>query len=584
MSLQDLIAVARGDAPGDLLLANARVVNTLTGESEETDVVVFDGRVAGLGGGYQARESIDLKGAYLLPSFVDGHTHIESSMLWVDEYARAVVPHGTAAVVSDLHEIANVCGLFGMEQVANAAAGLPFELYLMAASCVPATDLETSGASLGPREIEKALALPGVIGLGEMMNSPGVIEGHRGVLERIQAVGPRPVDGHAPGVSGRALNAYLAAGPRSDHESTALEEGREKLRRGMYLMIREGTTEKNLEELLPLVNDYTAPRCLFVVDDRSCRDLQQDGDVDAVVRKAITLGLPPVRAIQLATINPAVCFGLHGLGAIAPGYKAHFVVADDLRDLRPRQVYFSGRLVAEEGRPLFEERVRPDRRLTHSFQVKGLGPEAFALAAAGPRFPVIEIVPGQIITRHAVEEVRREDGRILAEPARDILKLAVVERHQGSGRVGVGLVRGFGLKRGALASSYAHDSHNIVVVGASDVDMYEAAREVERMQGGLAVAAEGRILASLPLPVAGLMSTDPIDAVVRGLQAVENAAVSLGTTVPAPFAVLSFLALPVIPSLRLTDRGLVDAERGEFFDLRSVAAAPTGSSDPGHSA
>ncbi len=575
MSLEDLIAVARGDAPGDLLLANARVVNTLTGEIEDTDVLVFEGRVAGLGRGYRARESVDLKGAYLLPSFIDGHTHIESSMLWVDEYARAVVPHGTAAVVTDLHEITNVCGLLGMEQVVKAAASLPFELYLMAASCVPATSLETSGASLGPREIEKALALPGVIGLGEMMNFPGVIQGHRGVLERIQAVGQRPVDGHAPGVSGKALNAYRAAGPRSDHESTALEEGREKLRRGMYLMIREGTTEKNLEELLPLVDDYTAPRCMFVVDDRSCRDLQQDGDVDAVVRKAIALGLAPVRAIQLVTINPAVCFGLRGLGAIAPGYKAHFIIADDLSDLRPRRVYFSGRLVAEEGRPLFQERVQPDRRLTHSFHVKGLSADSFRLEAVGPRYPVIEIVPGQIITRHAIEKVRREESRILTDAGRDILKLAVVERHQGSGRVGVGLVRGFGLKRGALASSYAHDSHNIVVVGVSDDDMYEAAREVERMDGGLAVAAEGRILASLPLPVAGLMSTEPIDAVVRRFQAVEEAAASLGAKVPAPFAVLSFLALPVIPSLKLTDRGLVDAERGEFFDMRSFSAGAT---------
>jgi adenine deaminase len=575
VSLEELIAVARGDAPGDLLLANGRVVNTLTGEIEETDVVVFAGRVAGLGDGYEARERIDLRGSYLLPSFIDGHTHIESSMLWVDEYARAVVPHGTAAVVTDLHEITNVCGLFGMEQVVKAAAALPLELYLMAASCVPATDLETAGASLGPRDIEKALALPGVIGLGEMMNFPGVIQGHRGVLERIQAVGPRPVDGHAPGVGGRALNAYLAAGPRSDHESTALEEGREKLRRGMYLMIREGTTEKNLEELLPLVDDYTAPRCMFVVDDRSCRDLQQDGDVDAIVRKAIALGLEPVRAIQLVTINPAVCFGLRGLGTIAPGYRAHLIVADNLRDLRPRQVYFSGRLVAEDGRPLFEERARPDARLTHSFRIKGLSPESFRLPAVGTRYPVIEIVPGQIITRHAIEEVRRQDGLILPDPERDILKLAVVERHQGSGRVGVGLVRGFGLKRGALASSYAHDSHNIVVAGAGDADMYEAAREVERMQGGLAVVAERRVVASLPLPVAGLMSTEPIDAVVRRFEAVEDAAASLGATVPAPFAVLSFLALPVIPSLKLTDRGLVDAERGEFFDLKSIAAAST---------
>lgn len=583
MGRKELIAVARGDAPGDLLFRNARVVNVFTGEVEETDVVLYDGRVAGLGSGYQARQTVDLRGAYLLPGFINGHTHIESSMLWVGEYARAVVPHGTAVAVSDLHEITNVAGLAGMQQTVEAAAGLPLELRLMVASCVPATDLETSGAALGPQDIAQALALPGVIGLGEVMNFPGVVAGHGACLEKIEAVGGRPIDGHAPGLGGKALNAYLAAGPRSDHETTRLEEGREKLRRGMCLMIREGTTEKNLEDLLPLVTDRTASRCLLVVDDRSCRDLQQDGDVDAVVRKAIALGLDPVRAIQLATINPATYFGLRDLGAVGPGYRAHLLVCDDLERLGIRQVYHNGRLVAEDGRPLFEAPESPMLALTHTFHVRGLGPQSFALSAAGlptgrqgVRYPVIEVVPGQIITGHAVEVVRVEDGHIAADPERDILKLAVVERHRATGNVGVGLVRGFGLRRGALASSYAHDSHNIVVVGTNDEDMFRAALNVATLQGGLVAAADGRVVASLPLPVAGLMSPRPIDEVARDLDAVEEAARSLGATVPAPFAVLSFLALPVIPTLKLTDRGLVDVAKGEFVDLARVAAGAPG--------
>jgi adenine deaminase len=583
MGRKDLIAAARGDTPGDLLFRNARVVNTFTGEIEETDVLVYEGRVAGLGPGYQARQTIDLRSAYLLPGLINGHTHIESSMLWVGEYARAVVPHGTSVAVSDLHEIANVAGLAGMQQAVEAAAGLPLELRLMVASCVPATDLETSGATLGPQDIARALALPGAIGLGEMMNFPGVIAGHSACLDKIDAAGARPVDGHAPGLGGKALNAYLAAGPRSDHETTRLEEGREKLRRGMYLMIREGTTEKNLEELLPLVTDRTAFRCLLVVDDRSCRDLQQDGDVDAVVRKAIALGLDPVRAMQLATINPATYFGLRDLGAIGPGYRAHLLVCDDLERLRIRQVYHNGQLVAEDGRPLFEAPETPMLALTHTFNVHGLDPRSFALPAAGlppdaqgVRYPVIEVVPGQIVTGYRVEEIRIEDGHIAADPERDILKLAVVERHRGTGNVGVGLVRGFGLRRGALASSYAHDSHNIVVVGANDEDMLRAAVQVASLQGGLVVADNGRVVAALPLPVAGLMSPRPIDEVVDDFDAVEEAARSLGATVPAPFAVLSFLALPVIPTLKLTDRGLVDAEKGQFVDPARLAAGASG--------
>jgi len=570
---QRLIEVARGDAPGDLLFTNGRVVNTLTGEIEQTDVVVAEGHVAGLGAGYQAQEQVDLHGRYLLPGLIDAHTHLESSMLWVGQYARAVVPRGTTAIVTDLHEIANVCGMAGVEATVRAAASLPLEFHLMVPSCVPATDLETSGASLGPSEIRRLSRLPQALGLGEMMNFPGVVSGQKDVLRRIEAAGEGVLDGHAPGLRERPLNAYLAAGMRSDHETTSLEEGREKLRRGMYLMIREGTTEKNLEDLLPLVSDLTYPRCMFVVDDRSCHDLLHDGDMDAVLRKAVRLGLDPVRAIQLATINPATYLGLRSLGAVAPGYAAHLMICDDIRDLQPRQVYFAGRLVAEDGRALFPAETPINDDLLHTFRMGPLSPESFALAARGPTYPVIEVVPGQIVTGRSIEPVLVRDGQVLPDPARDILKLAVVERHRASGNVGVALVRGLGLKRSAIASSVAHDSHNIVAASAdpSDRDLYAAVREVARLEGGLVVVADGGVLASLALPVAGLMSPEPPEEVSAALRRAEDAASSLGARVPSPFAVLSFLALPVTPSLKLTDRGLVDVERGAFFDFGVLA-------------
>jgi adenine deaminase len=570
VSLADLIAVARGDTPGDLLFANARVVNTLTAEIEETDVVVFDGRIAGLGGGYHARDTVDLRGAYLLPAFINGHTHVESSHLWITEYARATVPRGVLGVVTDLHEIANVAGIAGIRAVLRAAAALPLELHLMAPSCVPATLLETAGATLGPDEIRQLLETEGATGLGEMMDLPGVIQAQPRVLDKLAMASERPIDGHAPGLGGKALNAYVAAGPQSDHESTTLEEGREKLRRGMWLMIREGTTEKNLAELLPLVTDRTSARCLFVTDDRSAADLVSDGDGDAVVRKAIDLGLDPVRAVQLATLNPALRFGLRGVGAIAPGYRAHLIVCDDLRRPVARRVYFDGRLVAEDGEALFDTSSAVDPSLLRTVNVGDLSVDSFALPAVGPRYPVIAAIPGQILTGRRLEEVRVEGGRIVTDSERDILKLAVVERHHGSGRVGVALVSGFGLKRGSLASSYAHDSHNIIVVGVDEGDMLAAVRRIATMQGGLVAVAGGEVLAEMPLPVAGMMSTESATAVSHRGALLNAAALSLGAEIPEPFAVLSFLALPVIPSLRLTDMGLVDARKGQFVDLGSL--------------
>jgi len=475
------------------------------------------------------------------------------------------VPRGTLAVVTDLHEIANVCGSEGIRFVTDLARKLPLDMLFMAPSCVPATNLETSGARISSKEVKKILAHPKIIGLGEMMNFPGVVSGDEEVLKKISAAKGMVIDGHAPGLAGKELNAYLSAGILSDHESTTLEEGKEKLRRGMYLMIREGSSEKNLDALLPLVTDSTYKRCFFVVDDRSCFDLLREGDIDAVVRKAISRGLEPVRAIQMATINPAEYFRLHDRGGIGPGYIANLVTITDLAQLEIDMVFYKGRLVARQGKPLFP--FPPVTvELKDTVRIKSPTAQSLKIVPAGETYSVIQIVPGQIATKKAVEKIQVVNGVVACDLERDILKLVVVERHKASGNIGVGLVKGFGLKKGALASSVAHDSHNIIAVGADDLDILKAIEEINRLQGGLVVCANLEILASLPLPIAGLLSPEPLDIVVSQYEIVERAAASLGNLPPAPFAILSFLALPVIPELRLTDIGLVDVAEFKLLD------------------
>jgi adenine deaminase len=547
-----LISVAKGELPADLLLANARVINVFTGKIEPGNVAICGDKIAGVGDYHKAKEVVEVGGRYIAPGLINGHIHPESSMLDIAQYARAVVPHGTTALVTDLHEIANVSGLSGIRYILNRARRLPIDIFLMAPSCVPATDRETSGASLGPEEIGQILKLKECLGLGEVMNFPGVVGGDKAVLKKISMAEGKIIDGHAPGLSGRNLSAYIAAGIYSDHESVSLDEAKEKLGRGMWLMLREGSAEKNLEALLPLVTDKTWPRCLLVVDDRSCVDLLKDGDIDGVVRKAIRLGLDPVRAIQIATINPAEYFRRAGLGAVAPGYTANLIVLGDLAGFDIEQVFYRGRLVAREGKPLFPS-PRAARGLKDTIRIKPFSIEALKLKVSGEAQPVIEIVPGQIITK-------KKTMKIGAVPdlEQDILKLVVVERHKATGNIGVGLVGGFGLKRGALASSIAHDSHNIIAVGASDQDIFTAVKEIERLKGGLVAAAGGRVLASLALPVAGLLSDQPLEVVVSKLEKLEKTAAELGTKLDSPLATLSFLALPVIPEIRLTDRGLAE--------------------------
>lgn len=555
-----LIRVARELEEADVVFRNGRVLNVFTGEIESVSVAVADGFIAGLGDYSEARETVDLNGKYLLPGFIDGHTHIESSMLDISQYARAVIARGTLGVVTDLHELVNVTGIEGISYILKAAGNLPLDLHVMAPSCVPATHLETSGAELGADEVAQVLNMPGVIGLGEMMNFPGVLFGDAGVLDKLAAASGKVIDGHAPGLGGGDLNAYAAAGIGSDHECTRLEEAREKLARGMHVMIREGSTEKNLEELLPLVTSRNSRRCMLVVDDRSCSDLKRDGDIDAVVRKAIRLGLDPVTAVQMATINPAEYFRLKYTGAVAPGYRANLLVADDMDKLNISRVYYRGRLVAADGEALFPAKTGDPAGLRRCMRVKPFSAADLKLETAGEKTPVMELVPGQIVTRY-----RKEKVSTVPDFARDILKMVVVERHRGTGNIGKGLVQGFGMTRGALASSVAHDSHNIISVGASDDDIYAAIQEVVRMGGGLAVVIDGQLLAGLPLPIAGLMSDRPLAEVVTDFEQLEKRAKETGVKPAAPFAALSFLALPVIPELKLTDLGPVDVAAFEII-------------------
>ena len=561
--IKDLIAVARGERPADLILANAKIINVFNGDIEEGNVAVCGDKIAGVGDCNQAKKTIDMGGRYVAPGLINGHTHIESSMLDIGQYARAVTARGTLAVVTDLHELSNVCGMDAIEYILGSVEKLPLDLFLMAPSCVPATHLETSGASLDAEALAQILKKEGRHRAGGDDELP---RRHRrnGRRDRykIEMAGGALIDGHAPGLGGRDLQAYIAAGIYSDHESVSYEEAKEKLARGMHIMIREGSSEKNLEALLPLVTDKTYKRCLFVVDDRSCADLLHDGDIDAVVRKAIRLGLEPVRAVQLATINTAEYFGLKRLGAIAPGYNASLIVIDNLQDFDVEMAFYNGQLVAEKGEALFQPPEYKGEKPSHTVNIKPFSVYDLKLSAKGETMPVIEVVPGQIVTKKAVEKVKTADGVVLPDVERDILKLVVVERHHASGNIGIGLIKGFGLKRGALASSVAHDSHNVIAVGTDDNDIYAAVKEIERMQGGLAVVDGGKVLGSLPLPIGGLMSPQPLEEVVDGLEKLKELAAGLGTKLAAPFATLSFMALPVIPELRLTDLGLVDV--GEF--------------------
>ncbi len=565
-----LIRVGRDREPADLLLTNARVVDVYGGDLLDADVAIAGDRIAGLrtaGAAHASRaiEVIDLSGSYLAPGLIDGHVHLESSMVSVPEFARAVVPLGTTTVIIDPHEIANVLGMTGIRYMLEAAKHNPLSVYLMASSCVPAGPFESAGATLSSYDLESLLQDKWVLGLAEMMNYPGVLAADDEVLAKLDVAGARPIDGHAPGLSGPDLDGYVAAGIGSDHECTTVAEAREKLRRGMVIMLREATGARNLEDLLPLVTSQNARRFVFVTDDRNPLHLLTEGHIDSMVRQAIAAGVTPICALQMGTLNTAEYFRLHDRGAVAPGRVADLIVFDDLDAPRPRLVYRSGKLVAREGELLPYTRPRPLPVLPVSMNVPR-GSLHFRIPADGHRLRVIEVIPNQILTRAGEDEATIIHDEAVADPQRDLLKLAVIERHTGSGRVGLGFIRGFGLKLGALASTMAHDAHNIIVVGVSDEAMRAAVELLLEMRGGL-VAVAGREVTTLPLPIAGLMADAPLPTVAERLRAVLYTARRMGSVLDDPFMTLSFMALSVIPALKLTDRGLVDVHRGAVVPL-----------------
>ncbi|MFW9805349.1 MAG: adenine deaminase [Candidatus Thorarchaeota archaeon] len=569
--LDQMIDVAAGRTRADLVLKNANVVNVFTGEVTPGDLAIHGGYIAGLGE-YVGSEVIDLKGKYVAPSFIDGHVHVESSMVMPIQYARAVVPHGTGAVVADPHEIANVLGMEGILYMSKSMRGGPLEFYMMLPSCVPSTDLETNGVSLDFLDIKPLMTEHYVLGLAEAMNYPGVIYRDPSILEKIRValrMGKR-IDGHAPELDGLDLNAYSAARITSEYECVDIEEARRKLSRGMHIHIREGSTAKNLNALAALIQPHTAEFCSFVTDDRNTLDLMTKGHIDFMVREAIKSGVDPVLAIKVASLSTARHYGLQYIGAVAPGYLADIVVLDSLEKINVEMVYKQGVLVAKNGKMAQDFGVEKQPRLRRSVNIHYLEPEDFQVKPRGDRMNVIGMIPDQILTERLIEEPKVVDGLVVPDVDRDIAKVAIIERHNASEPRSVGFVKGMGITDGAMVSSIAHDSHNIVAVATNDKDLIQAAVQIVRMQGGIALAKGGKVIDSLPLPIAGLMSDQSMEYVSDKLTDLKSAAHKLGTPLDEPFMAMAFLSLPVIPKLKITDLGLVDVDRFRLIDLFEV--------------
>jgi adenine deaminase len=557
------LAVARGDEPPDLVVRGGRVLSVFTREWLKTDVAIADGYVAGLGD-YGGVDEIDASGRFVVPGFIDAHMHLESPKLLPDEFARLVLPLGTTTVIADPHELANVLGTDGVHWLLDFCAELPLGVYFMASSCVPASRFESPRRALTVGDLQGLLRRTRVLGLAEMMNFPGVIAGDAAELEKLALTGARHVDGHAPGVLGKELNAYAAAGIRSDHEALTVEEGRERLRAGMWLLIREASMARNLAALLPLVREYGPSRMAFCTDDKDPDDIAENGHINGMVRDAVAAGIAPEDALVLASFNTALWHELDELGALAPGFQADVLVLPDLESFEPDVVLKAGRPLADFARSDVPEWVR------HTVRIDRVEPSRFRIPWKGGSARVIGLVPDQVVTEALVEEPAVADGEAVADPARDLAKIAVIERHLGTGRTGLGFVRGFGLRRGALASTVAHDAHNIVVVGVDDDDMARAVGRLAELGGGIVAVENGDVIAELALPVAGLLAEAPLTEVIERSRACAEAAERLGCTGATPFLTMSFLALSVIPKLKITDHGLVDVDRFEIVPLEAA--------------
>ena len=567
MSQRRIINVARGLEKADFVIKNANIVNVLSEEIHKADIAIADGIIAGIGEDYHGEKEININGAFVTPSFIDGHVHLESSMVLPKEFAKAVLPAGTTTVIIDPHEIANVFGLHGISFMHEAVKNLPMDVYTMLPSCVPATPFETSGFDLNSYDLSLLIDKPWVLGIAEMMNFPGVLNLDKNVMAKLELAKQKDkrIDGHAPMLSNKDLCAYIASGVKSDHECTTPNEAIEKLRLGMYLMIREGTAAKDLNALIPVLKNCNTRKCLFVTDDRHPSDLKEH--INGMVRRSVEAGVDPIKAVQCASLNTAEYFGLKDLGAVAPGYKADLLILPDLKTFKPDMVIKGGKTVYENGRLTvnFEETEVPSVR--GSVNVKWIERDDFRIDALSDTARTIEIIPHQLVTKSTVSKIKVENGNAISNVDTDTLKICVIERHRATGNIGKGFVKGFNIKNGAIASTVAHDSHNMIIVGTNDEDMYIAAVELVKSQGGKVVVSNGKVLSKLPLPIAGLMSNERFEYVVNKCEELNNAAHSIGCTLEDPFMTMGFLSLPVIPELKITDKGIFDTTKFDFVNI-----------------
>ena len=568
MGLKEKIEVAKEEREGDLILKGGKIVNVFDNSIEEGDIIIYEGEIVGIGKYTKAKEIYNIQGYYVSFGFFDSHIHIESTSLTPQEFAKAVVPKGTSVVVADPHEIANVAGVRGLKYMLSSSENLPIDIYFMLPSCVPSSPFENSGSRLTVEHLYPFLSHPKVLGLGEMMNYPGVLNGDSEVLRKLEYFKDKIIDGHSPFLLGNNLNAYLSAGVSSDHECTNLVEAREKLRRGMWIMIREGSVAKDLDALYPLIDQNTYSRILLCTDDRHPGDLLREGHINAILKKLVKRGIDPIIAIRLATLNPATYFGLKKIGAIAPNFFANIVVLEDLVNFNPKLVFYRGNLVAKDGVPMFAyERSKSEGGVKNTVNIKTLTYEKISVKALGDKINVIGLNKNSLITERFCYRPKVEDGFIVPDISRDILKIVVVERHKATGNVGVGFIKGFKLKEGAIASTIAHDHHNVISVGTNDKDILLSISILESYGGGISIAKNGKILHILPLPYGGLMSDRSAKEVDEEYQKLLYLTRKLGCTLEDPFMSLSFMALPVIPHLKITDLGLVDTDNFKIISL-----------------
>lgn len=563
-SMQRRINVASGKEPADLVVKGGKVLNVFTGEIIQGDVAVVDGYIAGIGQ-YEGKREVNALGQFISPTFIDGHVHIESSMVSPLEFAKVQVKNGVTAVIADPHEIANVCGTEGIQYMIEHTEGLPFDVYFMLPSCVPATQYEEAGAVLNSEDLSPFYERPRVLGLAEVMNYQAVFEGETSMLEKLLDAQQKNklIDGHAAGLNEKAIDMYMSAGIRTDHECTTMEEAKDRLEKGMYLMIREGTVAKDLRQIIGVVNDWNSRRCLFVTDDRHLDDVILEGSINNSVRLAIAEGVPVMTAYQMATLNAAECFRLKEQGAIAPGYKADFLLLDSLEEVSIHSVYKNGNCIMSEGFVQGFPEEYPyvlAEKLTNTVSLGTITPDDLEIRIKGEKANIIGIIPNSLLTKRLVEKTNRtEEGVFIPDSSMDHLKIALIERHNATGKIGLGIVKGLGLQSGALATTVAHDSHNLIVAGTNDEDILMAIQELEKSQGGLVIVSGGEVRAKLALPIAGLMSNESADFVYEQLRKMNQVLADLGVSQDYnPFLTLSFLALPVIPALKITTEGLFD--------------------------